>query len=250
MAITVTDPRPGRPGGGDPHPGGARLRRGTAPAVRPGTRDRAARGPAWPSAPQVARTGRLDFLPETEDDARRRLDRLRRRRAALADRRVEMTGPAPPAKMAINALNSGAKVWLADLEDASTPTWSNVIDGQAEPARRRPPDASSYTSREGKEYRLRTDAPLGRRRCPPARLAHDGAAPAGRRRTGRRCAGGLRPALLPQRRASCSTNGQGPYYYLPKMESHLEARLWNDVFVFAAGRTSASAHGHASGPPC
>src|SRR6476620_5092660 len=76
---------------------------------------------------RVALTGRLDFLPETQ--AIRDADwRVAPAPAALQDRRVEMTGPAAPAKMAINALNSGARVWLADLEDASTPTWSNVIE--------------------------------------------------------------------------------------------------------------------------
>ena len=76
---------------------------------------------------RVAETGKLDFLPETKD-VRDGDWKVAPAPAALQDRRVEMTGPASPAKMAINALNSGAKVWLADLEDASTPTWANVID--------------------------------------------------------------------------------------------------------------------------
>ncbi|MDQ0855559.1 malate synthase [Arthrobacter sp. V4I6] len=72
---------------------------------------------------------------------------------------MEMTGPASPAKMAINALNSGAKVWLADLEDASTPAWSNVV-GSILNLRDAADGTLSFTSAEGKEYRLRTDAPL------------------------------------------------------------------------------------------
>src|SRR5680860_190177 len=76
---------------------------------------------------EVALTGKLDFLPETA--AIREGDwQVAPAPAQLQDRRVEMTGPASPAKMAVNALNSGAKVWLADCEDASTPTWHNVID--------------------------------------------------------------------------------------------------------------------------
>ena len=77
----------------------------------------------------VARTGKLDFLPETAD-VRAGDWTVAPAPAQLTDRRVEMTGPASPAKMAVNALNSGAKVWLADLEDACTPTWHNVIDSQ------------------------------------------------------------------------------------------------------------------------
>ena len=106
----------------------------------------------------AAQSGRLDFLPETEHVRDRRLE-VAPAPAALQDRRVEMTGPASPAKMAINALNSGAKVWLADLEDACAPTWHNVIDSQLNlygAAR----GELSHTSAEGKEYRLRTDAPL------------------------------------------------------------------------------------------
>ena len=79
--------------------------------------------------------------------------------AALRDRRVEMTGPATPAKMAINALNSGAKVWLADLEDASCPTWANVIDALLN-LRDGALGTLQVTSADGKEYALRTDAPL------------------------------------------------------------------------------------------
>ena len=72
---------------------------------------------------------------------------------------MEITGPTEP-KMAINALNCGARVWLADLEDANTPHWRNVVGGQVNLARRGPPDASPFTSPEGKDYRLREDGDL------------------------------------------------------------------------------------------
>ncbi|MEO8282995.1 MAG: malate synthase A, partial [Pseudarthrobacter sp.] len=107
---------------------------------------------------KVADTGRLDFLPETQD-VRDGDWKVAPAPAALRDRRVEMTGPATPAKMAINALNSGAKVWLADLEDASTPTWANVIDAILN-LRDAATGTLAFTSPEGKEYKLRTDAPL------------------------------------------------------------------------------------------
>ena len=179
---------------------------------------------------EVARTGRLDFLPETKD-VRDGEWQVAAAPAALLDRRVEMTGPASPAKMAINALNSGAKVWLADLEDASTPTWPNVVDAQLN-LRDAALGTLAFTSEEGKEYRLRTDAPLAvvvaRPRgwhMPEQHVTVDGEPVAG--------------ALVDfglhffHNAAQLLANGQGPYYYLPKMESYLEARLWNEIFVFA-----------------
>lgn len=179
---------------------------------------------------QVARTGKLDFLPETAD-VRSGDWKVAPAPAALQDRRVEMTGPASPAKMAINALNSGAKVWLADLEDASTPTWHNVIDSilNLHDAAR---GTLSYTSPEGKEYTLRTDAPLAVVVARPRgwhmderHLLADGEPTAGAL-----VDFGLHFFHVAEQ---LLRNGQGPYYYLPKLESHLEARLWNDVFVFA-----------------
>src|SRR6478736_2016387 len=107
---------------------------------------------------EVARTGTLDFLPETAD-IRAGDWTVAPAPAALQDRRVEITGPASPAKMAINALNSGAKVWLADLEDASTPTWFNVVDALLT-LRDAARGTLAYTSPEGKVYALRADAPL------------------------------------------------------------------------------------------
>ncbi|WP_115789793.1 malate synthase A [Arthrobacter silvisoli] len=179
---------------------------------------------------EVARTGKLDFLPETKD-IRDGDWKVAEAPAALQDRRVEMTGPASPAKMAINALNSGAKVWLADLEDASTPTWANVIDAILN-LRDAATGTLAYTSPEGKEYRLRTDAPLAVVVTRPRgwhmderHLLLDGEPTVG--------------ALVDfglhffHTAKQLLLNGHGPFYYLPKMESYLEARLWNDIFVFA-----------------
>lgn len=181
----------------------------------------------------VAETGKLDFLPEAQD-VRDGDWQVAPAPAALQDRRVEMTGPASPAKMAINALNSGAKVWLADLEDASTPTWRNVIDAILN-LRDAANGTLGYTSEEGKEYTLRTDAPLAvvvaRPRgwhFPEKHVMIDG-----ERAVGALVDFGLHFFHTARQLIS---NGHGPYYYLPKLESHLEARLWNDVFVFAQNR--------------
>jgi malate synthase len=177
----------------------------------------------------AARTGRLDFLPETAH-VRNADWVVAAAPADLVDRRVEITGPPEP-KMAINALNSGAKVWLADLEDANTPHWSNVIGGQVtlfDAVRRQ----LQFTSPEGKQYRLATDRPLAVIVARPRgwhfaerHLCVDGAPTVG--------------ALVDfglyffHNAKELIERGSGPYFYLPKMESHLEARLWNDVFDFA-----------------
>ncbi|HET9453612.1 MAG TPA: malate synthase A [Gemmatimonadaceae bacterium] len=148
--------------------------------------------------------------------------------ADLNDRRVEITGPAE-AKMMINALNSGASVFMADLEDALSPTWSNVVDGQGalmDAVRR----TLTFTSPEGKRYELKE------------RLATLVVRPRGWHLEEAHVSFGGRPAsaslfdfglcFFHNARAALE-RGSGPYFYLPKMESHLEARLWNDVFVLA-----------------
>ena len=178
----------------------------------------------------VALTGRLDFLPETQE-IRDAGWSVAPAPAALQDRRVEMTGPAAPAKMAINALNSGAKVWLADLEDASTPTWPNVVESILN-LRDAADGTLKYTSPEGKEYALRTDAPLAVVVTRP-RGWHMGERHlliGGEHTIGALVDFGLHFFHTAKRLLA---NGHGPYYYLPKMESHLEARLWNEIFVFA-----------------
>ena len=179
---------------------------------------------------QAAEVGRLDFLPETEN-VRSGDWTVAPAPPALTDRRVEMTGPATPAKMAINALNSGAKVWLADLEDASCPTWPNVVDALLN-LRDAARGTLSFTAEGGKEYRLRTDAPLAVVVTRPRGWHFDDAHVLvdGRPAVGALVDFGLHFFHLAQ---LLLDNGHGPYYYLPKMESHLEARLWNDVFTFA-----------------
>ena len=178
---------------------------------------------------RAAKARRLDFLPETEG-LRNGDWRVAPAPPPLQDRRVEMTGPATPAKMAINALNSGAKVWLADLEDASCPKWPNVIDAilnLRDGAR-----GTLAVSADGKDYVLRTDAPIAvvvtRPRgwhLPEAHVLVDG-----KPGVGALVDFGLHFFHLAK---LLIDNGHGPYYYLPKLESHLEARLWNDIFTFA-----------------
>ncbi len=179
---------------------------------------------------EAAAAGTLDFLPDTAD-IREGDWQVAPAPPALRDRRVEMTGPATPAKMAINALNSGAKVWLADLEDASCPTWANVIDAILN-LRDGALGTLSYTSPDGREYRLRDDASLAVVVTRPRGWHMDEVHVEidGRPGIGALVDFGLHFFHLAQ---LLLDNGHGPYYYLPKMESHLEARLWNDIFVFA-----------------
>ncbi|HEX3556290.1 MAG TPA: malate synthase A [Thermoanaerobaculia bacterium] len=146
----------------------------------------------------------------------------------LTDRRVEITGPVER-KMMINALNSGASVFMADFEDALSPTWQNVIEGQAnliEAVRRR----LAFTSPEGKEYRLndRTATLLVR--------------PRGWHLTERHVLVDGQPVSASlfdfglyffHNADELLKRGTGPYFYLPKLESHTEAALWNQAFVAA-----------------
>src|SRR5512147_3243774 len=148
--------------------------------------------------------------------------------ADLDDRRVEITGPAER-KMMINALNSGARVFMADFEDALSPPWSNVVAGQVNcmDAVRR---TLAYTSPEGKRYALgeRLATLVVRPRgwhLEEKHLMVDGRpAPAGL------CDFGL---YFFHNARELLARGSGPYFYLPKLESYLEARLWNEVFETA-----------------
>jgi malate synthase len=158
----------------------------------------------------------------------------------LEDRRVEITGPTDR-KMAINALNSGAKVWLADQEDATSPTWANVIEGQISlfDAVRGQLD---FESSEGKHYSVTGDAngatptivvrPRGWHLVEKNVIFVD--------RANRRMAAsgsiidfGL---YFFHNATRLIENGHGPYFYLPKLESHQEARLWNDIFTYSEKR--------------
>lgn len=172
----------------------------------------------------------FDFLPETRSIREDMSWRVAAPAPGLVDRRVEITGPTDK-KMAINALNSGAKVWLADHEDANTPLWTNMIQGQLN-LRDAIDRRIEYTSPEGKRYELRPDSELATIVLRP-RGWH---LPEKHILVDRREASGslVDFALYMSLSAKAQiARGQGPYFYLPKMESHLEARLWNDVFVRA-----------------
>ncbi|MGH9351607.1 MAG: malate synthase, partial [Terriglobia bacterium] len=146
----------------------------------------------------------------------------------LLDRRVEITGP-PERKMIINALNSGANVYMADFEDSNAPTWDNNLEGQINLI-----DAVKgnigYVSPEGKRYSLgeKTATLLVRPRGLHLVEKHvlvDGAP----------VSGSLFDFALYffHNTKALLAKGSGPYFYIPKLESHLEARWWNDVFLFA-----------------
>jgi malate synthase len=152
--------------------------------------------------------------------------------ADLQDRRVEITGPTDR-KMIINALNSGAKVFMADFEDATSPTWANLIDGQAN-LKDRWAGALAFTDPvSGKAYALGGSPAVMMVRprgwhLPERHLRVDGEAIAG-------SLFDFGLAFFHNARAQMA-QGAGPYFYLPKLESHREARLWNDVFVEAQAR--------------
>jgi malate synthase len=146
----------------------------------------------------------------------------------LRDRRVEITGPTDR-KMLINALNSGARVFMADFEDANTPTWSNLVEGQAnliDAIERR----IAFTSPDGKEYRLHGQVATLLVRPRGWHLEERHLEVGGRPVSGSLFDFGLYFFHNAQRLLQ---KGSGPYFYLPKLESHVEARLWNDVFNFA-----------------
>jgi malate synthase len=147
----------------------------------------------------------------------------------LADRRVEITGPVDR-KMVINALNCGASVFMADFEDANTPLWDNQLQGQINLRDALRGDIDFTDPKTGREYALKDETAtlLVRPRgwhLPEAHLLVDGAPMSG--------------ALFDfglfffHNAKQALAKGSGPYFYLPKLECHAEARLWNDVFVFA-----------------
>ena len=176
---------------------------------------------------EIDATGRLDFLESTR--AVREGDwTIAPLPDDLQDRRVEITGP-PDRKMVINALNSGARMFMADFEDSNSPTWHNCVGGQINLR-----DAVARTIRfvnpDGKEYELTDD---------PAVLL---VRPRGWHLVEKHLLVDGEPVsaslfdfwlYLFHNHRRLAEIGSGPYFYLPKLESHLEARLWNDVFVRA-----------------
>jgi malate synthase len=148
--------------------------------------------------------------------------------ADFDDRRVEITGPAEP-KMMINALNSGARVFMADLEDALSPTWANVVGGQAaliDAVR----GTLTFDSPEGKSYRLGERVAQLVVRPRGWHLVESHVLVDGTPMSASLFDAGL---YLFHNAAERVARGSGPYLYLPKLESHHEARLWNEVFVHA-----------------
>ncbi|GAB3204915.1 malate synthase A [Marinactinospora thermotolerans] len=179
---------------------------------------------------EIAAGADLDFLPETRGIREDPTWKVAPPAPGIVDRRVEITGPTDR-KMTINALNSGAKVWLADFEDANTPLWENMIGGQLN-LKDALDRAIDFTTPQGKSYTLKDDSELATIVVRPRgwhldekHILIDG----------QRASGGIVDFALyffhcARRQLA---KGKGPYFYLPKMESHLEARLWNDIFVHA-----------------
>ncbi len=185
---------------------------------------------------------KLDFLPETAE-IRSSAWTVAPLPKDLLDRRVEITGPVDR-KMIINALNSGANVFMADFEDSNSPTWANGVQGQVNlyDAVRRTITFSAPET--GKSYQLSDKVavlfvrPRGWHLVERHVLVD-----------GRPVPGGLFDfgVYFFHNAKELLARGSGPYFYLPKMESHLEARLWNDVFVRAAGgagRAEGQREGH------
>ncbi len=173
-----------------------------------------------------------DFLPETAD-VRSGEWQVNPLPDDLQDRRTEITGPVDR-KMVINALNSGAKVFMADFEDANSPTWKNNIEGQINlfDAIRRQVD---FTAPNGKEYKLKDDTAVLKVRPRGWHLVEKHVLVDGEPVSGSIFDFGLFFFHNAQQQLK---NGSGPYFYLPKMESHLEARLWNDIFKEAQTKLS------------
>jgi malate synthase len=169
-----------------------------------------------------------DFLPETKH-IRDSVWTIAPLPPDLQDRRVEITGPAGDRKMVINAFNSGAKMFMADFEDANSPTWSNTIEGQINlrDAIRR---TIEFVSPEGKRYELKENIATLIVRPRGWHLEEKHVLVDGEPVSGSLFDFGL---YFYHNVNTLLENGTGPYFYLPKLESYLEARLWNDVFVLA-----------------
>ncbi len=179
---------------------------------------------------RIANGEDLKFLDETKSVREDLSWKVAAAPLALQDRRVEITGPTDK-KMTINALNSGAKIWLADQEDANTPLWENVIGGQIN-LRASITREIDFTNESGKTYALRPENELAvivmRPRgfhLPEKHITVDGEITSG---------SFVDFALYMAASAQLQINrGHGPYFYLAKLESHLEVRLWNEAFNLA-----------------
>jgi malate synthase len=168
-----------------------------------------------------------DFLPETAG-IRSGSWKVAPIPRDLRDRRVEITGPVDR-KMIINALNSGANVFMADFEDSNSPTWSNNIEGQQN-LKDAVRGTIEYVSPEGKQYRLGPKMATLLVRPRGWHLDERHFLAEGKSISASLFDFGL---FFFHNAKALLSKGTGPYFYLPKMESHLEARLWNDVFCFA-----------------
>lgn len=169
----------------------------------------------------------LGFLPETKS-IRNSVWQVAQAPMDLNDRRVEITGPAEP-KMMINALNSGAKVFMADFEDSLAPTWSNLLEGQKalyQAVRR----TLEYKNEAGKTYRLNSELATLVVRPRGLHLEEENYQVFGEPISASLFDFGL---YFFHNAHELILRGSGPYFYLPKMESHLEARWWNQVFEFS-----------------
>ncbi len=177
---------------------------------------------------RTTRTTELDFLPSTQAIRDDLSWSVAPPAPDLTDRRVEITGP-PERKMTVNALNSGAKVWMADFEDATAPTWDNVVLGQLN-LRDALDGRIDFTAADGKEYKVGPTIPTIMVRPRGWHLPECHVRIGGRAVSASLFDFGMYLFHCGQRQID---RGSGPYFYLPKLESHLEARLWNDVFAYA-----------------
>ena len=180
-----------------------------------------------------------NFLPNTRE-IRETKWKVAPLPADLLDRRVEITGPVDR-KMIINALNSGAKVFMADLEDSNTPSWKNNMDGQIN-LRDAVNRTITYTNlKNGKFYQLKEKTATLMVRPRGWHLEEKHLKVNGENMSGSLVDFGL---YFFHNAKKLIAHGSGPYFYLPKIESHLEARLWNDVFVFCSKLSGHSATDH------
>ncbi|HEY7489232.1 MAG TPA: malate synthase A [Streptosporangiaceae bacterium] len=180
---------------------------------------------------ELSNGGTFDFLPDTATIRTDDTWRVVPPAPGLEDRRVEITGPTDR-KMTINALNSGAKIWLADFEDANTPLWENMVEGHLNLADALDRTIDFTDPASGKSYNLKPDEELATIVVRPRgwHLDEKHFVVDGLPMSGSLFDFGLYMFHGARRQLA---KGKGPYFYLAKIESHLEARLWNDAFNLA-----------------